>query len=317
MSPHQTPEGVTFTNLDEPLFAEAAATKRDLVDYLSAVADLMIRELRDRPLSVVRVLRDQPPFMQKNTPIYAPAWVQTVKLWAETSRREVSYPLCNDWRTLMWFANQRAVEYHPALIPAGNPERPMYLVLDLDPPPAEGFPAAIQAALLVRQVLADAHLIGALKTSGAKGVHVFVPVVEAGIDEVAAVTRTLAARVERLDPSLATTAFMKSERGGKVFIDATRVGWATVVSAYSPRVRPGVPVSFPVAWTDLDRVTPMDFTIHTAAKLVIDHDRWADQMPRPQRLDAALVDEGRTIPVARVQAMHEGRRRARARRAGG
>jgi bifunctional non-homologous end joining protein LigD len=317
MKPEPTPEGVTFTNLDTPLFAEAQATKRDLMHYLLAVADRMIPELRHRPLSVVRVLRGQPPFMQKNLPAYAPAWLPTVKVWAETSRREVSYPLCNDRRTLMWFANQRAVEYHPALVCADKVARPMYLVLDLDPPSPDDFSAAVQAALLVRQALADAHLVGAVKTSGAKGVHVFVPVAEAGFDEVAAATRAIATRAERLDPSIGTTAFMKEDRGGKVFIDSTRVGWATVAAAYSPRVRAGVPVSFPVAWDDLDRVAPMDFTIHTAAKLVSQRDPWADQMPSPQVLDADLVGEGRTIPVARVQAMHEGRRRIRARRAAG
>jgi bifunctional non-homologous end joining protein LigD len=314
MSGDPAPGEVTFTNLDEPLFPEAQATKRDLVDYLAAVADRIIADLRDRPLSVVRVLRGQPPFMQKNAPRYTPSWVRTVRVWAETSKREVSYPLCNDRRTLLWFANQRAVEYHPALVRADDLAHPMYVVLDLDPPSLNDFPAVVQAAFLVRQVLADAHLVGAVKTSGAKGVHVFVPVAVAPFEEVAAATRAIAARVERLDPSLATTAFMKEQRGGKVFIDSTRVGWATVVSAYSPRARPGVPVSFPVAWDDLDRVAPQDFTIRTAAG---GGDAWAERMPEPQHLDEGLIDEGRALPVARVQAMHAGRRRARALRAGG
>ncbi len=82
----------------------------------------------------------------------------------------------------------------------------------------------------------------------------------------------------------------------------------------SPRVRPGVPVSFPVAWDDLDDVVPADFTVHTVPGLLAGGDRWADRMPDPQRLPADLVEEGHTIPIARVQAMHEGKRRARARR---
>jgi bifunctional non-homologous end joining protein LigD len=305
--------GVSFTNLDEPLFAGADATKRHLVDYLSEVAHRLVPELRDRPLSVIRVVRGQKPFMQKNVPTYVPPWVRTVQLWAETSKREVSYALCNDVRTLLWFANQRAVEYHPALVRIDRLAQPMYLVLDIDPPSTAGFTAAVHAAHLVRQVLAELRLTGALKTSGAKGVHVFVPVVRATFDEVAAATRAIAARAEQLDPALATTAFMKEDRGGKVFIDSTRVGWATVVAAYSPRVRPGVPVSFPVAWNDLDRVSPADFNIHTAARLVAERDPWSDQMPEPQVLASDLIDEGRALPVARVQAMHEGKRRARAR----
>jgi DNA primase len=144
---------------------------------------------------------------------------------------------------------------------------------------------------------------------------VFVPLAAPVVTEdVAAATRALAARAERLDPALATTAFIKEDREGKVFLDATRAGGATVVAAFSPRIRPGVPVSFPVPWDDLDRVAPADFTIRTARQLIGDADPWADQMPAPQRISSDVIAEGHAIPVARVQAMHEGKRRARARR---
>ncbi|WP_445181997.1 DNA polymerase domain-containing protein [Pseudonocardia sp. Cha107L01] len=310
-------DGVSLTNLDQPLFDGADATKRDLVDYLDAVADRIIPALGDRPLSVVRVLRGQAPFMQKNLPKYTPDWVQRVPLWAETSHREVSYALCNDRRTLLWFANQRAVEYHPTLVRVDRWDRATHLVLDLDPPAASpaAFGQAVGAARLVREVLTQLGLTAAVKTSGAKGVHVFVPVTpEATLEEVAAATRAIAARAERLDPALATTAFIRDDRGGKVFLDSTRAGGATVVGVYSPRVRPGVPVSFPVPWDELDQVSPADFTVHTAARLLGDRDPWAEAMPAAQPLSAELIEEGRAIPIARVQAMHEGKRRARARR---
>jgi bifunctional non-homologous end joining protein LigD len=319
MSSDEVRDGVSLTNLDQPLFEGADATKRDLVDYLDAVRDRIIPALQDRPLSVIRVLRDQQPFMQKNVPKYTPSWVRTVPLWAEASKREVSYALCNDRRTLLWFANQRAVEYHPTLIRAHHWDHPTHLVLDIDPPAvsnsADAFGLAVRAAHLVRQVLADAALAAVMKTSGAKGVHVFVPLA-AGVtlEEAAAATRAVAARAERLDPTLATTAYIREDRGGKVFLDATRSGGATVVATYSPRVRPGTPVSFPVAWDELERVVPGDFTVHTAARLIAEGDPWADRMPEPQQLASDLIEEGRTIPVARVQAMHEGKRRARARR---
>ncbi len=315
MSGGETRDGVALTNLDQPLFEDAGVTKRDLVDYLDAVRDRIIPVLSGRPLSVIRTLRGQAPFMQKNVPKYAPDWVATVRTWAETSRRQVSYALCDDRRTLLWFANQRAVEYHPTLARAENPGRPTYLVLDIDPPD-DAFAQAVRAAELVRRVLEDVGMAGAVKTSGAKGVHVFVPLAaDPGADEVAAATRAVAARAERLDPELATTAFIREDRGGKVFLDSTRAGGATVVAAYSPRVRPGVPVSFPVPWSDLGEVAPPDFTLRTAARLLSGADPWKDLMPDPQRLDPGLVEEGHTIPVARVQAMHEGKRRARARRA--
>ncbi|MFA1541698.1 DNA polymerase domain-containing protein [Actinomadura monticuli] len=318
MSADEERDGVRLTNLDQPLFDGADATKRDLVDYLDAVAGRIVPQLAGRPLSVIRVLRGQKPFMQKNVPKYTPEWVRTVRVWAETSRREVSYALCDDRRTLLWFANQRAVEYHPPLFRADAPSRPTHLVIDIDPPGADAFGAAVRAAHLVRRALRDCGLEGAVKTSGAKGVHVFVPL-DGGTtaEDVAAATRALGARAERLDPGLATTAFIREDRGGKVFLDSTRAGGATVAAAYSPRIRPGTPVSFPVPWDDLDGVAPADFTIRTAAGLLADRDPWSDLMPEPQALPADLVEEGHTIPIARVQAMHEGKRRARARRDGG
>ena len=307
-------EGVSLTHLDEPLFDGADATKRDLVDYLDAVSGLILPELRGRPLSVIRVRAGQQPFMQKNLPDYAPPWVGSVTLWAESSRREVRYALCDDRRTLLWLANQRAVEYHPTLSLAGDLGRPTHLVLDIDPPPGGPFGHAVAAAHLIRRALDDLGLAGAVKTSGSKGLHIYVPVQASG-EEAAAATRAIATRAARLDPALATTAFIKEDREGKVFLDSTRAFGATVAAAYSPRVRPGVPVSFPVRWDDLDSVVPGDFTVHSVMGLLDGHTAWAGELPAPQVLSPELVEEGRSIPVARVQAMHEGKRRKRAREA--
>lgn len=306
---------VALTNLDQPLFDGAEATKRDLVDYLDAVHERLLPELAGRPLSVMRVRVGQEPFMQKNVPKYAPEWLRTATYWAESSRREVHYALCDDRRTLIWFANQRAVEYHPTLARASAMDRATHLVLDLDPPPGDSFIFAVRAALLVRQALADLGLAGAVKTSGAKGVHVVVPIsTDVEMPDAAAATRAIAARAERIDPDLATTAYIKADRGGKVFVDSTRSGGATVIAAYSPRVRPGTPVSFPVPWDDIEQVTPLDFTIRNAAGLLGSGDPWAAALPAPQQLPADLIAEGHEIPVARVVAMHEGKRRARAKR---
>ncbi|PKV93884.1 DNA ligase D-like protein (predicted polymerase) [Amycolatopsis echigonensis] len=310
-------EGVSLTNLDQELFVDAGVTKRDLVDYFDAVSDRLLPVLRDRPLSVMRVLRGQDAFMQKNLPKYTPEWVPRAKPWAESSQRTVTYGLCNDRRTLLWFGNQRAVELHPALTrvdPIGQTD----LIMDLDPPEGADFSVAVAAARLVRQALADVGLAGALKTSGSKGVHVFVPLVPGlSFEDVAAATRAVGARAERVDPELATTAFIREDRQGKVFLDSTRAGGATVAAVYSPRIRPGAPVSFPVRWADADNVRPADFTVKTAVGLLGNADPWAEELPEPQELPAELVAEGHTIPVARVAAMHEGKRRARARRASG
>jgi DNA ligase D-like protein (predicted polymerase) len=321
-APAEQRDGVDLTNLDQPLSPDAGATKRDLVDYLDAVADRILPGLAGRPLTVLRLLRGRAPFMQKNVPKYTPDFVRTVPIWAEASKREVHYALCDDRRTLLWLANQRAIEYHPTLGLAADIYRPTHLVLDLDPPGDDDFAAVVAVAHLVRRALADSGLAGAVKTSGAKGVHVFVPIdippdQAIPVEDVAAATRALAARAEALDPDIATTKFIVEDRGGKVFVDSTRAGGATVAAAYSPRLRPGTPVSFPLAWSDLDRITPRDFTVHTAIDALGDRDPWAESMPAPQRLPDDLIEHGRTIPVARVAAMHEGKRRARARRDSG
>ena len=307
----ETRDGVELTNLDQALYDGADVSKRDLVDYLDAVCDRILPVLADRPLSVVRVRPGQPPFMQKNLPAYAPDWVPRTTVWAAASKRDVSYPVCNDRRTLLWLANQRAVEFHPTLIRAST-ARASHLVLDLDPPEGDTFAHVVAAAKLVRRALTDAGLAGAVKTSGAKGLHVFVPLEDSvGIEDAAAATRALAARVEQLAPEVVTTAYVKSDRAGKVFVDSTRSGGATVVSAYSPRARPGVPVSFPISWDDLDDVTPDTSTVRTAVGLLGGTDPWRLEMPPPQRPPADLVAQGHTIPIARVLAMHEGKRRKR------
>ena len=274
----KTRDGVPLTNLDQPLFDGADATKRDLVDYLDAVRDRIIPVLEDRPLSVIRVHRGQEAFMQKNVPKYTPAWVRTVQLWAEASKRDVSYALCNDRRTLLWFANQRAVEYHPTLV-AGRSSRP-HDASRARPRPARRatrsrWPCGPPTSCARRwptsgwtarsRPAAPRACTCSCRSTTRRRWRTRPP------------RRGRSRRGPSVSiPTIATTAFMKEDRGGKVFVDSTRVGGATVVAAYSPRVRPGVPVSFPVGWDDLDDVAPADFTVHTALRQLGDGDPWAD-----------------------------------------
>ena len=306
-------DGVRLTSLDAPLGDGLEVTKGDLVDHLDAFADRLVPQLAGRPLSVKRVRPGQEPFMQRNVAKGAPDWVRTVPIWSYGAHREVHQVLCDDRRTLLWLANQRAVEFHVPFLRAGE-EQPTGIVLDLDPPEGAEFAVVVQAAELVRRALADAGLSGAVKTSGSKGVHVVVPVRGTSFEDAAAATRALAARAAALGPDLATTAYIREDRHGRVFLDSTRSGSSTIVAAYSPRIRPRLPVSAPVAWEDLPSVRPGEVTVRTAPRRLGDGDPWTALLPDPQELPADLVAEGHTIPVARVQAMHEGRRRARARR---
>src|SRR3954470_16249675 len=161
--PEDKPEdqryGVRLTKLDQPLFEDAGATKRDLVDYLDAMADRFVPVLAGRALSVVRVLRGQAPFMQKNLPAYAPASIARLDVATQDGKRTVHYPVCDDRQTLLWFANQRAVEYHPTLFRGLAADGNTHLVLDLDPPAgSDSFARAVAAALLVRHALDDAGM---------------------------------------------------------------------------------------------------------------------------------------------------------------
>ena len=286
------------------------------MDYLDGVADRILPGLVGRPLTVLRALRGRKPFMQKNVPKYTPDWVRTVPIWAEASKREVHYALCDDRRTLLWLANQRAIEYHPTLGLADNIYRPTHLVLDLDPPTDTDFAAVVAVAHLVRQALADCGLSGAVKTSGSRGVHVFVPIDDsAPVDDVAAATRALAARAEALDPVHRDNGV---HRGGP---RQAKFSSTPPAPAARPSRRPTAPGCGrahrcrsrwrgPISTGS----APADFTVRTALDVLAGRDPWADSMPAPQRLPSDLIEHGRTIPVARVAAMHEGKRRARARR---
>jgi DNA ligase D-like protein (predicted polymerase) len=307
-------DGVRLSSLDSPLGDGLEVTKRDLVDHLDAFADRLVPLLAGRPLTVKRVRPGAEPFIQRDVPKGAPEWVRTVATWSDRAKREVHQVLCDDRRTLLWLANQRAVEFHVPFSRVGE-EEPTGLVLDLDPPDGVDFDVVVRTALLCRQALADAGLAAAVKTSGSTGLHVVVPVHGSPAEDVAAATRALAARTERLDPDLATTQYVVAERGDRVFVDSTRSGRGTIAAAYSPRVRPGLPVSAPVDWSALAGVRPGDVTVRTARDHIGSSDPWTAALPEPQELPADLVAEGHTIPIARVAAMHEGKRRARAKAA--
>src|SRR3954466_6092688 len=233
-------DGVRLTSLDSPLGDGLEVTKRELVDHLDAFADRLGPLLAERPLTVKRVRPGAEPFIQRDVPKGAPDWVRTLATWSDRARREVHQVLVDDRRTLLWLANQPAVEYHVPFSRVGE-EQPTGLVLDLDPPDGADFDVVVRTALLCRQALTDAGLAAAVKTSGSTGLHLVVPVHGSPADDVAAATRALAARAEQLDPELATTQYVVAVRGERVFVDSTRSGRGTIAAAYRPRGRGGPP----------------------------------------------------------------------------
>jgi bifunctional non-homologous end joining protein LigD len=286
------PQGIEPSNLEKVFWPEEGLTKGDLLAYVDAVAPFILPAIRDRPLTVKRYpdgVKGQA-FYQKNTPAYAPSWVKTETIRAESAGRDVRYTLCNSKRTLMWLANQAVIELHPWLSRAGTLHRPDFLVFDVDPP--EGaFDRAVQMALLMKDVLDEVNLASAAKTSGAKGVHVYVPIPRRyNYGEVRTLAAYLAGRAEERAGGEATVEIRRAKRNGRVFLDIGRnAAGAHIVAVYSPRARPAATVSFPVDWKDLPKVEPGEFTLHTVPGLLKRRgDRWRDLMPRPQYLDRAI-----------------------------
>jgi DNA ligase D-like protein (predicted polymerase) len=229
-------------------------------------------------------------FYQKDTPKYAPGWIKTISLRAESARRQVRYTLSNDKRTLRWLANQACIELHPWLSRTDRLERPDHLVFDLDPP-KDAFERSVQVALVLKEVLDEIGLEGLPKTSGGKGVHVYVPLQRRyNYPVVRSAALAIGKRVEEQIPAEATAEFRIAKRGGRVFLDPGRnAPGAHVVAPYSPRARPGATISFPVPWKDLEQVKPGDFTIQNVPSLLAKEDRWKKLMPRPQALPRDLV----------------------------
>ncbi|HEX8100897.1 MAG TPA: non-homologous end-joining DNA ligase [Actinomycetota bacterium] len=284
--------GVERSNLEKVFWPDSGLTKGDLLTYFEAVADVILPTLRDRPLTVKRYPDgiDGFSFFQKNTPKYAPSWVKTVQLWAGSARRDVHYTLCNSKRTLLWLANQAAIELHPWLSRVDHLDRPDHLVFDLDPPPGQ-FDVAVKVALVLKDVLDELGLEGLAKTSGAKGIHVYVPLNRRyGYDATRQAAHIIASEVETRIPNVVSTEVKIVKRGGKLFLDTGRNGpGAHIAAPYSPRARAGATVSFPVAWDDVPNVRPEDFTIRTVPELLSSRgDLWRELMPRPQSLNRVV-----------------------------
>lgn len=290
------PQGIERSNLAKAFWPQLGLTKGDLLDYFDAVAPFVLPAVRDRPLTVIRFPDgiEGMRFYQKDTPKYAPSWVRTVTIHAGSAKRDVRYPLCNSRRTLLWLANQAAIELHPWISRVDRLERPDFLVFDLDPPEGD-FGVAVEVAFVMREALREFRLDGVAKTSGSKGVHVFVPVRRAyDYRAVRTAADFLAGVVVQEIPDVATTAFLKAERGGRLFLDTGRnAPGAHVAAVYSPRARKAASVSFPVPWDELNTSVPQDFTVQNVPSILHrEGDRWNALLPPRQHLNRLLDAAG-------------------------
>ena len=257
---------VKLTNPDRVYFPARGESKLDLAHYYLSVADGIVRALRDRPCMLHRYPEGVggEKIYQKRLPKGAPDWVHTVEVSFPSGR--TADELCvSEVGCVVWAVQMSTVEFHPWHTRKFAVEQPDELRIDLDPQPGTGFAEARQAAAVVRETLDDLGWVGWPKTSGNRGIHIYVRIEPTfGFKEVRRAALAFAREVERRIPEQVTTAWWKEERGEKVFLDFNQNAKdRTIAAAYSVRGFPHGPVSAPVTWDELPDVETEDFTIAT------------------------------------------------------
>jgi bifunctional non-homologous end joining protein LigD len=259
---------LSLTNLDKVLYPDTGFTKGEVLDYYTRIAPVLLPHLRNRALTFKRYPDgvDAPFFFAKNAPNGTPDWVRTARLPSPGStknRDTVNYPVADDLATLVWAANLAALELHVPMwrIDARNkPKHPDLMVFDLDPGPPATIVECCAVAKLVRDVLAEDSLVAYPKTSGSKGLQLYVPLdARDPWEDVHGYARRLAQRLEREHPDLVVWNMKKELRHGKVLVDWSQNNAAkTTVAVYSLRARPAPTVSTPVTWDEVEGCTRPD-----------------------------------------------------------
>ena len=256
---------VTISNPAKVLFPKPKYTKLDLVNYYLAVAEGALRGAGGRPNMLVRFPNGigEPSFYQKRAPESRPPWIEVVTL-RFPSGRTADEVVPRTVASLAWLANLACLELHPHPVRAEDLDHPDELRVDLDPVPGIKWPQVRQVAQVARAVLTDMSLVGWPKTSGSRGMHIYVRLERRwGFDEVRRAALALAREVERRAPAIATSKWWKEERQG-VFVDYNQNAKdRTVASAYSVRPVPDARVSAPLSWDEADGADPEDFTLGT------------------------------------------------------
>lgn len=284
---------VSITNPDRVLWPDDEITKQQLIEHYRRVAPLILPELDGRPLTLVRAPAGigGETFFQKNAPDYTPEWIRTVTIPAPSAKRDVRFIVCDSLDTLLWVGNQAAIELHPTLDREDRPGRPDLLVFDMDPP-AGRLDLAVVAALVIRKELEGRGLRPSVKTTGGKGIHVFARLERRyGFDQTHAFAVAAAKSAIEKEQSLMTLEFKKADRLGRVFVDVHRNGpGATLVAAFSPRARPGAPISFPITWSDLEKGRDIHFDLERARKSLTGRRvmEWQKGLALKQRLPSRL-----------------------------
>ena len=248
---------IQLTNLQKPFWPEEGIRKGDLLRYYAGIAEFLLPHLADRAMVMKRYPNGAagPFFFQKRAPTPRPDWIDTCSI-EHTNSGVIDFPVVRDLASLLWIVNLGCIDLNPWYARCDDVHRPDYLHFDLDPVPGAGFDKVRQTALLVRDALEALHMPSFAKTTGSRGIHVYVPIVR-GPDQKAVWTfaKSLAQSLERLHRELITAEYRIAKRPkGRVLVDYNQNAWGrTLASVYSVRPKPRAPVSTPVTWNEIEK----------------------------------------------------------------
>jgi len=262
----------TFTNLDKVFWPKEGYTKGDVIVYYESVYKYIIKHLKGRPESLYRTPNGikEKGFFQKDAGEQAPDWVAKYPSWSDTANKKVNYLVCNDKSSLLYLANLGCIELNPWNSTVEHPDNPDYLIIDIDPSEKNTYDQVIETALVVKEIFDKAGAASYCKTSGATGMHVYVPLgAKYSYEQARMFAELIASTVQQQIPEFTTLERSLGKRGkDKIYIDylQNKIG-STLACVYSLRPKPGVPVSTPLEWKEVKKgLRPENFNIKNTLK---------------------------------------------------
>jgi len=248
---------LTLTNLDKILYPATGFTKGQVIDYYVRIAPVLVPHLAGRPLTMKRYPGgvEQEYFFEKNAPMHRPDWVKTAPVWSDSNHRTINFILANDLPTLVWIANLASLELHPSLALGADVETPTMIVFDLDPGPPANIVQCAQVGLWVRGIFDHFGLQSFPKTSGSKGMQIYIPLnTKTSYDQTKSFAHAIARLLEQEHPDLVVSDMKKAVRTNKVFVDWSQNDQhKTTISVYSLRAREQPTVSTPITWDEVEQ----------------------------------------------------------------
>lgn len=264
---------IKLTNLDKLYFPRDNISKGDVIAYYDTMAPVILPYLKNRPMSLKRNPNgiDQPAFYHKDAGEQAPEWIETFDVFSESSQKIVNYIVCNDKATLLYLANLGCIEMNPWNSTVSKPDHPSYMIIDIDPSPKNTFDQVISVAQATQEVLNRGGAVSYCKTSGASGLHVYLPFnARFTYEQVREFAEIIASLVHEQLPGITTLERSLRKRGNKIYVDFLQNSKGqTLASAYSLRPEPGATVSAPLLWKEVKTgLHPSQFTIYNMEKRV-------------------------------------------------